>query len=54
MRQLDPKIAEERKRKVLHWVVHNYIKTSRPIASSIIAEESGMDLSSATIRNILK
>lgn len=54
MRQLDPKIAEERKRKVLHWVVHNYIKTSRPIASSIIANEAGMDLSSATIRNILK
>jgi len=54
MRHLDPKIAEDRKRKVLHWVVHNYIKTSRPIASTIIADESGMDLSSATIRNILK
>lgn len=54
MRQLDPKIAEERKQKVLRWVVHNYIKTSRPIASAIIAEEAGLDLSSATIRSILK
>jgi heat-inducible transcriptional repressor len=54
MRQLDAKTTEDRKRKVLHWVVHNYIKTSRPIASSIIADEAGLDLSSATIRNILK
>ncbi|MFA5139997.1 MAG: heat-inducible transcriptional repressor HrcA [Elusimicrobiota bacterium] len=54
MRQLDPQVAEERKRKVLRWVVHNYIRTSQPIASSIIAEAAGMDLSSASIRGILK
>ena len=54
MRQLKPEVAEERKQKVLRWVVHNYIKTSAPIASSVIASESGMDLSSATIRNVLK
>ncbi len=54
MRQLLPKVAEERKRRVLRWVVHNFIKTSRPLASSSIAEESGLELSSATIRNVLK
>ncbi|MFH2204831.1 MAG: heat-inducible transcriptional repressor HrcA [Elusimicrobiota bacterium] len=54
MRQLNPKVADERKHKVLRWVVHNYIKTSRPIASSIIAEEADLELSSATIRSILK
>ncbi|HAH08204.1 MAG TPA: heat-inducible transcription repressor HrcA [Elusimicrobia bacterium] len=53
MRQLDPQIAQDRKRRVLQWVVQNYIHTSRPIASSIIAEEAGLDLSSATIRSIL-
>lgn len=53
MRQLNPKVAEERKKKVLQWVVHYHIKTSRPIASSVIAEEAGLDLSSATIRSIL-
>ncbi|MBI5244017.1 MAG: heat-inducible transcription repressor HrcA [Elusimicrobia bacterium] len=53
MRQLDPQVAQERKRRVLQWVVQNYIHTSRPIASSIIAEEAGLDLSSATIRSIL-
>jgi heat-inducible transcriptional repressor len=54
MRQLDPTVAAERKRRVLQWVVHHYIETSRPIASSSIAEAGGLELSSATIRNILK
>ena len=53
MRQLDPQVAQGRKRRVLQWVVQNYIHTSRPIASSIIAEEAGLDLSSATVRSIL-
>ncbi|MFH1724610.1 MAG: heat-inducible transcriptional repressor HrcA [Elusimicrobiota bacterium] len=54
MRQLDPKVVSERKRSVLQWVVHRYIETSHPIASSNVAEDAGMDLSSATIRSILK
>ncbi len=54
MRQLDPRVAADRKRSVLQWVVHHYIETSRPIASSSVADASGLDLSSATIRNILK
>lgn len=54
MRQLDPRIAQDRKRKVLHWAVHYHIKTSRPIASAMLAEEGGLELSSATLRNVLK
>ncbi|MDE2293086.1 MAG: heat-inducible transcription repressor HrcA [Elusimicrobia bacterium] len=53
MRHLDPKVAADRKQRVLQWVVHNYIRTSRPIASGIIAEESELGLSSASIRSIL-
>src|SRR5437867_2230429 len=53
MRQLSPRVAADRKQRVLQWVVSNYIRTNRPIASAIIAEESGLGLSSATIRSIL-
>ncbi|MBI5623874.1 MAG: heat-inducible transcription repressor HrcA [Elusimicrobia bacterium] len=53
MRQLKPDVVEKRKRDLLQWIIHYYIKTSRPVASSAIATESGVDLSSATIRNIL-
>src|SRR5687768_7389187 len=54
MRQLDPKVVQDRKKKLLQWIIHSYIKTSRPIASQEISEESGLDLSSASIRNLLK
>lgn len=54
MRQLKPGVAEERKKKLLQWVIHRYIKTSVPVASQSIAEESRMGLSSASIRNLLK
>ncbi|MFA6317424.1 MAG: heat-inducible transcriptional repressor HrcA [Elusimicrobiota bacterium] len=53
MRQLKPDVVEKRKRDLLQWIIHYYIKTSRPVASSAIAEESGVDLSSASIRSIL-
>lgn len=53
MRHLDPKVAGERKERVLRWVVHNFIRTKRPIASATVAGESGLGLSSATIRSIL-
>lgn len=54
MRQLDPRLVTERKRKLLQWVIHSYIKTSRPIASQDISREAGLDLSSASIRGLLK
>ncbi|MDE1975762.1 MAG: heat-inducible transcription repressor HrcA [Elusimicrobia bacterium] len=54
MRQLKPEIAERRKKDILQWAVHYYIKTSRPVSSSIIADEGRFKLSPATIRNILQ
>ncbi|MBI5210687.1 MAG: heat-inducible transcription repressor HrcA [Elusimicrobia bacterium] len=54
MRQLKPDVVEKRKHDLLQWVIHYYIKTSRPVASSVIASESGIDLSSATVRNVLQ
>ncbi|MDE2039477.1 MAG: heat-inducible transcription repressor HrcA [Elusimicrobia bacterium] len=54
MRQLKPEVAAQRKRDLLQWVIHYYIKTSRPVSSAVIAEEGRFDLSSATIRNILQ
>ena len=54
MRQLKPEVVEQRKKNLLQWVIHYYIKNSKPVSSSVIADESGLDLSSATIRNILQ
>jgi len=54
MRQLKPEVVQERKRHLLQWIVHYFIKTSKPVSSQLIAEEAGLDLSSATIRSILQ
>ncbi|HAZ07192.1 MAG TPA: heat-inducible transcription repressor HrcA [Elusimicrobia bacterium] len=54
MRQLKPEVVERRKRHLLQWIVHYYVKTSRAVSSSLIAEEAGLDLSSASIRGILQ
>lgn len=54
MRQLKPEVVEQRKRHLLQWIVHYYIRTSKPVSSGLIAEEAGLDLSSATVRNILQ
>ncbi len=54
MRVLQPEVAEERKKRLLQWVIHHYIRTSRPIGSQVIAEEGKFSLSPATIRNTLK
>ena len=53
-RQLKPEVVERRKKQLLQWVIHYYIKTSHPVSSSAICDEAGMDLSAASIRNILQ
>ena len=45
--------VQQRKDMVLAIVVDQYIKTVNPIGSTFIAQECHVDLSSATIRNIL-
>lgn len=54
MRVLKPEVAQDRKEKILNWVVYNYVSTGRPVSSELIAEEGRFSVSSATIRNILK
>ena len=44
---------QQRKDLVLSIVVNEYIKSVLPVGSSLIAQEYHLDLSSATIRNIL-
>ena len=51
---LKPEVAQDRKEKILNWVVYNYVSTGRPVSSELIAEEGRFSVSSATIRNILK
>jgi heat-inducible transcriptional repressor len=54
MRVLKPEVAQDRKEKILNWVVYNYVSTGRPVSSELIAEEGRFSVSSATVRNILK
>src|SRR3989338_2976701 len=54
MRQLKPEVAQHRKKNLLQWVIHYYIKTSKPVSSAVVAQEAGLSLSSATIRSILQ
>lgn len=53
MRQVDPQVLLERKNKVLQAVIHHFIKTGRPVASSILTDDYSFDLSPATIRNLM-
>lgn len=41
----------ERKKRILRAVINNYIETAEPVGSKAIAENAGLGLSSATIRN---
>jgi heat-inducible transcriptional repressor len=43
----------ERKRRILRALVENYIQTAEPIGSKALAENLGLSISSATIRNEL-
>jgi heat-inducible transcriptional repressor len=43
----------ERQRRVLSLVVREYIEHGEPVSSGWLAEQSGMSVSSATVRNIL-
>src|SRR5262245_36016367 len=43
----------DRSRRVLSTLVRTYIETGEPVASQILARESGLGVSSATIRNVL-
>ncbi|MFH1262150.1 MAG: heat-inducible transcriptional repressor HrcA [Pseudomonadota bacterium] len=44
---------QDRKRKVLYAIVHDFIVSAEPIGSSQVSKKKGMNLSSATIRNVM-
>ena len=42
---------DERKRKILHAIIRNYLETGEPVGSRTISKYTDLNLSSATIRN---
>jgi len=44
-------LLDERKRKILNAIIHDYIETAEPVGSRTIARRHELGLSSATIRN---
>jgi heat-inducible transcriptional repressor len=53
MRTLSEFDQEDRKRKLLQAVIHEYIKTGKPVGSAHLASIDRLDLSSATLRNVM-
>ncbi len=53
MRSLSSAEQEERKRKLLQSIIHQYIKTGKPVGSAFIASQRDLDLSPASIRNVM-
>ena len=41
----------DRKKRILRAIIENYIESAEPVGSKTIAESSGLDVSSATVRN---
>ena len=41
----------DRKKRILRAVIETYIDTAEPVGSKLIMERSGLNVSSATIRN---
>lgn len=54
MRVLKEPEQQERKKKVLRAALHEYIRTGRPVASESIRARGGLNVSSATIRNVMR
>lgn len=48
-----PSSALQRPRQILGVLVRQYIQTGEPVASFVIAQRSGLDVSSATVRHVL-
>src|SRR3954463_11455291 len=53
MRILPSDEQQARKQKMLQAVVHLYIKTGKPVGSATIVDNYRLNLSPATIRNVL-
>ena len=47
---MDERLSE-RKRKILHAIIQNYLESGEPVGSRTISKYTDLNLSSATIRN---
>jgi len=54
MRILKEETAKERKETILRWIIQEYIRIKKPIGSELVARKANLNLSSATIRNIMQ
>lgn len=53
MRQVALEVLHERKNKILNAVIHHFIKTGKPVGSTVLIDEYGIKLSPATVRNLM-
>lgn len=53
MRQIAVEVLQERKAKILNAVIHHFIKTGKPVGSTVLIDEYKIKLSPATVRNLM-
>ncbi|MEE9447810.1 MAG: heat-inducible transcriptional repressor HrcA [Arenicellales bacterium] len=46
-------LINERAGKVLNHIIHNYVSTGQPVGSTVLAKASDLNVSSATVRNVM-
>lgn len=54
MRILEEETAKRRKEAILRWIIQEFIRIKKPVGSQLVAKKGKFDLSSASIRNIMK
>jgi heat-inducible transcriptional repressor len=53
MRQISLEVLKERKAKILSAVIHHYIKTGKPVGSTVLIDKYNVSLSPAAVRNVM-
>jgi heat-inducible transcriptional repressor len=51
--QVKNPVLRDKDRQILYVIVENYLKIGKPISSGMVVRISGMDISSATVRNVM-
>jgi len=51
--KIDTGQISERAGKVLNHIIHNYVNTGQPVASTVLARAPDLNVSSATVRNVM-
>jgi heat-inducible transcriptional repressor len=53
MRRVALEVLKKRKIKILNAVIHQYVRTGKPVGSNVLIKEYNISLSPATIRNLM-